>query len=111
MECGSSHGGRGLYGPRQSSQVCELIGFDVDLRIIVAEASPRSRAGGIGLGAVVASVVQRFSGDQVFTADNLDRRRSLISKAELVKFEPVLVSHEANETDQFPANANKRRPV
>lgn len=76
MECGSSHGGRGLYGPRRSSLVCERIGFDVDLRI-VAEASPRSRAGGIGLGAVVASVVQRFSGDQgrqLFTADNSDRR-------------------------------------
>lgn len=71
MEYGSSLGGRGLYGPRRSSLVCKRSGFDVDLRI-VAEASPRSGAGGIGLGAVVASVVQRFSGDQGLQLQCLD---------------------------------------
>lgn len=48
---------------------------------------------------------------QVFTANSSDRRGPLISKAELVKFEPVLVSHEANKPGQVLANANRSRPV
>lgn len=48
---------------------------------------------------------------RLVTADSSDRRGPLISKAELVKFEPVLVSHEANKPDQIPATANKSRPV
>lgn len=47
----------------------------------------------------------------VFTADSSDRRGPLIPKAELVRFEPVLVSHEANKPGQVLANANRSRPV